>query len=130
MTNDERLRICAGIIRDFNANKENYGDLDSVTAAYDVLAEAWLAEHPADDEQSIDTKWLLSLGFEWNENETSDYLWVNNPKSGNKFDLIYLPTSCVWLLSDEINELTVDIRTRGDVRRLARALKVELGEQR
>jgi hypothetical protein len=94
------------------------------------VCRAWLAEHPADDEQSIDTKWLLSLGFEWNENETSDYLWVNNPKSGNKFDFVYLPTSCVWLLSDEINELTLDVRTRGDVRRLCRALRVELGEKR
>lgn len=95
-----------------------------------ILIGAWLAEHPEDDDQSIDTKWLLSVGFEWNENETSDYLLINNTNGGNKFDLVYLPTSCVWLLSDEVNELTLDIRTRGDVRRLARALRVQLGEKR
>jgi hypothetical protein len=121
----KQVREAAQRIIDFNVrNGQELGDDTTV-------CRAWLAEHPADDENPVDVEWLISVGFKWsNEDIGEGYLWINNLKSGNKFDLIYLPTSCVWLLSDEINELTLDVRTRGDVRSLAKGLKIELGETR
>ena len=35
---------------------------DEIQAAY-VLADAYLAEHPADDEEPVDEAWLRSIGF-------------------------------------------------------------------
>jgi hypothetical protein len=95
-----------------------------------LLAEAWLAEHPEDDDEEPSEEWLEKVGFKEDDTDTGKFMWINNHKSGNKFDLQYWYEVDCWMIADADNEIEVYLATRGDVRRLARALLVELGEQR
>lgn len=94
---------------------------------HDIIADAYLAEHPADDGEAIDEAWLLSVGFE-------------NMVSGVKMRI----KSAAWKDSDHHLRHTqfgfvgdawfanglgcAPCKTRGDVRRLAKALGIELKE--
>jgi hypothetical protein len=86
------------------------------------LAEAWLAEHPADDETLVDVEWLATRKA-ISHDENSRHWWTID--------------SCVTfrIRDDGISiwigdHFVMANPTRGDVRRLCRALRVELGEQR
>ncbi len=82
------------------------------------LAQAYLAEHPADDEEPITEAWLRSVGFD--DEHRLD--WKNLvikfcvPIRDNFWDF--------YLNSTQIKPP----KTRGDVRRLCKALGVELKE--
>jgi hypothetical protein len=87
-----------------------------------MLAEAWLAENPEDSDTLVDVEWMATCKA-ISHDENSRYWWTIE--------------SCVrFKIRDEGIELWVDgylitaNPTRGDVRRLARALRVELGEKR
>ena len=77
------------------------------------LADAYLAEHQADDEQPIDLKWLDCLSRDGGD----------------------LPFICVtyrdgaYHLTGHSEYVAPDPATRGDVRRLCKSLGVELKEQ-
>lgn len=87
------------------------------------LARAYLAEHPADGGEPITEEWLQSVGFE--------------PRKGSKFHFVYDAAPYMTIMWDyREDELMIghaqtwkrlgDNRTRGDVRRLCRALGIEL----
>ena len=78
-----------------------------------VLAQAYIAEHPADDDEPVTDEWLDSvfgtddsLCTEWHDEWGEKITWLD------KFGLVSIPMP----------------KTRGDVRRLCRALGIELNE--
>lgn len=92
---------------------QRYGDIV-------MLADAWIAEHPADDGDPVDEAWVKGLGFE--QYEYVPYTWL---KCGH---LQYVPSRdppfCIvggWPV--------IRVETRGHVRRIAAALGIELKEQ-
>lgn len=97
----ERLRLCTHPIRE-----GKFDDLTDVVTAY-------LAEHPSDDEQSVDEAWLRAVGFvlfygSWRFRDS-----VILVPRGKKFGI---NPADVWS----------EIKTRGNVRLLCRALKIKL----
>lgn len=91
------------------------------------LAEAYLAEHPEDDDVELSDEWLDSCkglardGCEWSAwGPDSNYLFVITHDLDHSYGVNLVDGE------DDINLRTV--KTRGDVRRLCRGLKIELKE--
>lgn len=113
-----------------------------------VLANAHLTEHPADDDEPVTEEWLRSIGFkDWPEDNDDKHLFSlfirANEEIGwecrlayqtNGFYAVRMCDVDVHLGVAESVELldsrnkTVKV-TRGDVRRLCAALKIELKER-
>ncbi len=89
------------------------------------LAYAYLSEHPADDELPITEEWLRSVGFCDAENDY--WIWLQAT------DLFIARSSeNKWTIEGYGNGETVSIsapKTRGQLRRLAACLGIELQEQ-
>ncbi len=106
-----------------------HGNAYALTDAV-ALARAWLAEHPADDEEPISQSWLLASGW-----AKVDYSWAGQVQCfeianwgihwiEGGWGLFYLTAdgfdgSETWLSH---------MNTRGCVRRLCAALEIELKE--
>ena len=96
------------------------------------VAEAYLAEHPADDDKPIDAAWLESVGFVWCNQ------YVNSDRDRM---LYYKPLNLRWevLFRSSKNEehrgfslgtrYDVELPTRGHVRRLCEVLGAPLSER-
>jgi hypothetical protein len=92
-----------------------------------ILAESYLAEHPADDCEPITEEWLRSVGF--SDGATGESLWLRCKDSqlghlrhtAMALDLITGNWTANGLGCKEC-------KTRGDVRRLAAALGIALKE--
>jgi hypothetical protein len=92
-----------------------------------ALADAYLAEHPADDGDVVTPEWLLSVGF------TLDHE-MEPPR-----DPVYCIRSLLWRPHYfEVNQgkwqfgpvtINQNPKTRGDVRRLCAALGIPLPDQ-
>ena len=84
------------------------------------VADAYLREHPADDEQLIDEAWLRSVGFinTWGDKFRNVSGDIDIVVDGETVMLAYR--------SDYYDTATK--ATRGDLRRLAAALGIELKE--
>jgi len=83
---------------------------------YTMLAEAYLREHPSDDDTPIDEAWLRSVGFA----ERPEYpcgIWLDG--------LRYMPKHKNWLWCETIMARCT-VCTRGELRRLCSALGVTL----
>ena len=80
--------------------------------AAEFLAHAYLAEHQADDGEAITEEWFLSL-------TDGTRLYINHA-----FWLMFF--GHVYLESDEDSSRLEHVTTRGDLRRLATALGIEL----
>jgi len=112
----ERLRAC---------NYESDWDLDGASfqqiSDWQALAKAYLAEHPADDGEAVTVEWLESIG--WLEDQTG-------------WPAICLRETSEWGISWRghgiwLTPMSVPLYrapTRGDVRRLCRALGIALKE--
>ena len=94
---------------------------DSAQCAAWTLAKAYLAEHPADDEEPVTGDWLLSIGFE--PDATHLVLRRFGPDENGKIQVYLLDRR--WLLHGTRIKM---LCTRGDVRRLCAALRVPLKE--
>lgn len=86
-----------------------------------TLAEAWLAEHLADDDEAVTKEWLLSIGFV----EVS---------LGLSLDTGYVPVlyqnnrnAKLWSIGHFACKLEC-YKTNGDVRRLLAALGIEVSK--
>jgi len=89
------------------------------------LANAYLAEHPADDEEPISEEWLHSVGFEDDRagTPTAGALHIRHaPLPKMDSDEEYPAHACVRSFPIPVP------KTRGDVRRLCRALGIALKE--
>ena len=86
-----------------------------------VVAEAYLAEHAADDGEAVTAEWLRTVGF---------YGKVNRPLSFTQGELtLVIEGPRCWInMGMRTKHLPPNIKTRGDVRRLCNALGVELKE--
>jgi hypothetical protein len=121
----ERLRRNAegehltDIYRDFKLPVEQYMKDKLETS------KAYLTEHPADDGEAITEDWLRSVGFEFSY--LNKHLWIKSGKTGHlrHTSMAMNVNSQLWFL----NGLgCANCETRGDVRRLALALGIELQE--
>lgn len=85
------------------------------------VCRAWLAEHPEDSDEAVTAEWLNATDLKLLE--FGDWAIADNIKIAECMDGKYRA-----IIGDSSIELVM--ATRGDVRRLARALRVELGEKR
>lgn len=94
-----------------------------------ALLWAWLADHPEDDELPVTVEWLQSVGL---TKQWYDDAWGSNQYGEEIGIAICVPSGGVMLATNGYITAPKDLAcpTRGDVRRLARGLQVELGEGR
>lgn len=112
----DELRAAAELIRSKDSIANRYDN-----AAWN-LANAYLAEHPADDGEPVTEAWCVSAGL------IHGLPRVSYPRVVSKFGVAVDVTFgkgnvCLWV---EDVEAKVGNVTRGDVRRLASALGIEL----
>lgn len=107
-------------------------DRDIIDEDDGALSRAFLAEHPADDDESVTEEWLLSVGFD------GDWVML---RAGERLES---PEFCLsfhgiekgdgkkraWLLTlDPVKTVSVEFpETRGQVRLMCRALGITLKE--
>lgn len=87
-----------------------------------MLRDAYLAEHPADDSESVTFEWLESIGF------YRDGTHIDDPLTCCESAIYLSPDhndETVWVVFVEVYELG-HVKTRGDVRRLLAALGIEV----
>lgn len=124
----ESLRDHAWLERFRKANYDNSFNLLSPTACNDIaryvdkFIDTVLAEHPADDETPITELWWCDM------NGGSRFMFSSDERL-----MLYLAVDgmielCVTNGLREISYKLQHIKTRGDVRRLCRALGVEVKE--
>ena len=89
----------------------------------DILATAWLAEHPEDDEEPITVEWIIVI---WPEYRDGIEAWIiQEPKvklvycGGGDWSIYLMTTNC-----DGLNdaEHIRDVSSRGDVRAFCRGM--------
>lgn len=91
-----------------------------------LLARAYLAEHPADDDLPVDEAWLLSVGFIESGFRRLDLQpWGGLGRSLNWTDPSFNDAWEGEVVMD-FKRLPKPIKTRGDLRLLALALGIEL----
>ena len=99
-------------------SREDYRDLHTI-------ADAYLAEHPADGEEPISEEWLHSIGFEDDRTgcPTLGPLHIQHAAiTRMDSDVEYPASACVRSFPIPVP------KTRGDVRRLCSAMGIELKE--
>ena len=90
-----------------------------------LMASAWLAEHPADDDEPISPEWLRSVGFTLTDAHVRYY----SNRSRPPFVVVIASDGRLRLAvqngSDVEGGDVCQKPTRGDVRRLCRALGIK-----
>jgi hypothetical protein len=102
----ERLRRH---MADPNHRDTYHGKESTLVGDWATLARAYLAEHPADDGEAIQVAWLVSMGFEALDEHDSG--WFKQSPDGREM------------------EDAAQLKTRGDLRLLCRALGILLTER-
>ena len=121
----EQITEAAALLR---SPHPDYDDaLGSRERAQEILAEAWLAEHPADDAEPITPRWLVEIGGVRNDHPQKTTF---NP-AGDGIPIGLWEVNDGWkamLLIVEHHACTIvrGLQTRGSVRRLAAALNIPL----
>ena len=128
MTPDE-LRAARERWREYRHGKTNpfYGDEMLYRETVARICDAYLAEHPADDEAPIDEAWLRSVGFY----ESAEYggdreIWLIDIADSTDDSIccnLYTTRIELWIGSRYI---TIPGKTRGDVRRICAELGITL----
>lgn len=117
-------------LRSFYAGGTPYDDREYMQVNEDAhsVAAMWLAEHPADDDTPVDDVFLAANGFY----ESAAYggdggVWLidfaNSIDDSLCFNLNTMRSE-IWIGSRYV---TIPGGTRGDLRRLMAALKIEVG---
>lgn len=88
-----------------------------------ALSEAWLAEHPADDDEPITEEWLRGVGFRETKVSDEHFRIIRKDQVSVCCDDLSSPTT--WCMRGQ--EFLCSFKTRGDVRRLCAAIGIELG---
>ncbi len=131
MTTDE-LRAAAERLADLDLGMyQTPSDDDACIRAGVALGRAWLAEHPADDEEPITEDWLMSVGFKREmQPAASNHLTLRHLiLSDDGADIPARIILTKWEYSDAVrwslNEAWIPSfkpKTRGEVRHLLIAL--------
>lgn len=121
---DEQVREAAETVRQYKKSRFAFAKVCKEIDAYEALAEAWLAANPEDSETLVDVAWCKTLKG-WVTDLTNTLFWKSYGQGSFVIDFNQAAPS-LWNRDHKV----CDNPTRGDVRRLARALRVELGEQR
>ena len=123
----DETEAAAGRLRRLAAGEaygDTYDDCDS-TEGEDrrTLADAWLADHPADDGDEIDAAWLDTLGATDDPARRLPWLWRLNPAGDS---LAVRAAASGWVCSilpgDSARVSLPSPTTRGQLRRLLAAL--------
>lgn len=91
--------------------------VDNIDRWYEIeplakaLANAYLAEHPADESLDVDEDWLVQIGF---QPDASGALWIGD------YRLCWFGQGFFGF-----DGVEVEAKTRGDVRRMCRVFGVE-----
>lgn len=89
-----------------------------------ILSNAYLAEHPADDGEPINSEWLESIGSvkvlsdRWHGFYNGDGIEVS----------FFRPNETVPYKLTIDHQVTVEVKTRGDFRRLCKVFEIDLKE--
>jgi hypothetical protein len=100
----------------------------------EFLADAYLTEHPADDNEPLTGEWLESLGAKSSHwaTGTCDY---SIPSDGIEVDVriwsqaVDTDPEAIISNAGHNDNVQIQVKTRADVRLLCRALRIELKEQ-
>ena len=84
------------------------------------LAKAYLADHPADDDEPVTEEWLCSVGAK------KDDVSVFFPSPIQGVPAIEFSKEQAWLTNEDYAGVEIKLKTRGDVRRLCAALGIEM----
>lgn len=115
----QALRAAAELASELLEEHPDHGGRCEFCCAAKVV-NAWLAEHPSDDDEPVTEEWLREIGFTYDDEWGATYIY------GYKtFPLWYEDLCGEWGWGEA--ELPSP-KTRGDVRRLCRALGIELKE--
>lgn len=94
-----------------------------MNCALEDLAKAWLAEHPDDEGEPITPEWLLSAGaIRW---KTNSFAFLSRGLRLRMFFREHYERWVVFADQDESDVVLGNPKTRGDIRRLCKALEVE-----
>ena len=120
----ERHKMRLGDKHCYQMNDMSHLELDDLL----TLADAYLAEHPADGETPVDEAWLRSVGFELVDIDNPEQMIVASIETdGYSLNYFNDGTASVgahgcWL------DVWLPCPARGDIRNLARCLGIELRE--
>lgn len=143
----DKLRAARERLRKVAENMKDHDDASPISRVYawdtipggptysgdrEAIIAADLAEHPADDETPIDREWLVSLGCkrdDWGSG-TADF---TVPSDDIQLEIrIWADEACgidaIIFNHLDSGNVQICVATRGDVRRLCKALGVELKE--
>lgn len=90
------------------------------------LAKFIQREHPADDDEPMTTKWIDSLGGRMYSKVAADYF---DHDTGIKIEFTGNIELGIILASLDRGDTVIEMKTRGDFRRLCKGLKIELKEK-
>ena len=139
---DAELRAAAGRLRGIEGptfhgvgGKRHISEREYADAV--TLAIAYLAEHPVDDDEPVTPEWLATNGFHRQQQPASSNIFGSDkcvPAAGSVLPIVAIefprrnsrevPIWAVWVYGYERNQNFCP--TRGDVRRLCKALGIEL----
>lgn len=113
----ERLRVCENQAHLYILRVKGHVG-QTIERDRGILARAYLAEHPADDGEAVTAEWLEVVGL-------SDAIELPE-----QFGIQFYPDGYagLWYYYGPGKDLRIECKTRGDVRRLCKALGIELKE--
>ena len=87
------------------------------------VSRAFLAEHPADDGEAIDEAWLRSVSF---MQESGFYFFRTAQDGLGRVKWLKIAPNGITYVQCDVFEMQLhDVKTRGELRALLRALKID-----
>lgn len=91
-----------------------------------VIVKAYLAEHPADDDEPVTAEWLVCVS---QKHIKLEFFVIGKTEELN----VYVCASCDATsfyadIVQDCDSVSIPLRTRGDLRRLCKGLKIALKE--
>ncbi len=120
LTPAELYEMATRIERDLIANGDPLSGAD-----WEVMqvVRAWLVEHSADDGETVTPRWLQSIGFR-NPSIAASACW-DSPDPNERVRL-RTNENRVWVCGGNHETVVLTSPTRGEIRRLCAALRIEL----
>ena len=130
MTNAEHLRECATLLHAYESGSLSEDDIFDPIVAGLALADEYLAEHPADEDEAITDTWLREIGFSrFMQPAATNHLSIGDLDStDNHLARWENPDGPhLWAINQQWTHNGP--RTRGQLRTLCKAIGIELNEK-